>query len=96
MHKLLKMVSGAQLLSLYTYHHETSHADFPWGKDVPYRFWGPKVKVTMHKLLKMVSGAQLLSLYTYHHETSHADSPWGKDVPYRFWGQKVEGQGHNA
>ena len=44
MHKLLKMVSGASLLSLYTYHHETSHADSPWGKDVPYRFWGQKVK----------------------------------------------------
>ena len=28
-HKLLKMVSGALLLSLYTYHHETSHADSP-------------------------------------------------------------------
>ena len=42
---------------LYTYHHEVSHADSPWVKDVPYRFWGPKVKVTMHKLLKMVSGA---------------------------------------
>ena len=42
MHKLLKMVSGAQLLSLYTYHHETSHADSPWGKDVPYRFWGQR------------------------------------------------------
>ena len=41
MHKLLKMVSGAQLLSLYIYHHETSHADSPWVKDVPYRgLWG--------------------------------------------------------
>ena len=30
--------------SVYTYHHETSHADSPWGKDVPYTFWGQKVK----------------------------------------------------
>ena len=57
MYKLLKIISGALLLSLYTYHHETSHADSPWGKDVPYIFWGQKVKVTMYKLLKMVSGA---------------------------------------
>ena len=48
MHKLLKMVSGTLLLSLYTYHHETSHADSPWGKDVPYRFWGQKVKGQGH------------------------------------------------
>ena len=48
MHKLLKMVSGAQLLSLYTYHHETSRADSPWGMDVPYRFLGQKVKGQGH------------------------------------------------
>ena len=41
-------VSGAQLLSLYTYHHETSHADAPWGKNVPYRFWDQKVKGQGH------------------------------------------------
>ena len=48
MHKLLKMVSGAELLVLYTYQHETSHADSPWGKDVPYTFWGQKVKGQGH------------------------------------------------
>ena len=42
------MVSGAKLLSFYTYHHETLHADFPWGKDMPYRFWGQKVKGQGH------------------------------------------------
>ena len=48
MHKLLKMVSGAELLSLYTYQHEASHADSPWGKDVPFTFWGQKVKGQGH------------------------------------------------
>ena len=54
MHWLLKMVIGALLLFLCTYHHETSHTDSPWVEDVLYRFLGPKVKVTMHWLLKMV------------------------------------------
>ena len=48
MHKLLKMVSSTLLLSLYTYHHETVHADSPWVKDVPYRFSGQNVKGQGH------------------------------------------------
>ena len=43
MHWLLKMIYVAWLLSFYTYH-ETSHTDSPWVEDVPYWFWGQKVR----------------------------------------------------
>ena len=42
---LLKMVSGAYLLSLYTYPHETSHTDSPRVKD---GLWVQKVKGQGH------------------------------------------------
>ena len=46
MHWLMKMVNLAELLPHYTYHREPSYKDSPWVVDVPYGFWGPKVKAT--------------------------------------------------
>ena len=83
------------LISLYAYHHETSHIDSPGVEDLT-SWFEVKGKITMHWLLKMVYDALLLSLYTYNHETSHTDFSWVKHVPYWFWGQDVKGQGHNA
>ena len=42
-HWLLKTVSRVQMLSFYTYHHETSHTDSPWVKDVQYRLQGQRL-----------------------------------------------------
>ena len=48
MQGLLKMVSCAWLLPLYTYLHETSHAVSPWVEYGPYGLWGQKVKGQGH------------------------------------------------
>ena len=92
-------ISSWKLLSLYTYHHETSHTDSPCIEDVCYGFRGQKVKGQGHNALmtwNVFFGTWLLSLFTYRHENSHTDSPWVKDVPFWICGQKVKGQSHNA
>ena len=48
MQGLLKMVSWALLLPLYTYLDETSHAVSPWVEYRPYGLWGQKVKGQGH------------------------------------------------
>ena len=48
MQGLLKKVSGAKLLPLYTYVDETSHAVSPWVEYGPYGLWGQKVKGQGH------------------------------------------------
>ena len=50
------MVYVSLLLSLYTYHHETSYKDSPWVEDLPYRFLGQKVNDQGHNALITENG----------------------------------------
>ena len=75
------------LLSLYTFHHETSHKNPCWVEmcSIDFEVKMSEVRVTMHWLLKMVYVAWLLSLYAFHHETSHTlVLSWG--CALWFWG----------
>ena len=67
-------------------------------EDVPFWFWGQKVKGQGHNALLTEDGLCwiMLSVYTNHRETSHSDSPWVEDVPFWFRGQEVKGQGQNT
>ena len=93
-----------------TYDHETSYTYSPWVKDVPYWFWGEKVKGQGHGAWLFENGFWTI--------TDSVINQWSwnfihlltmsqgcallilrskvKDAPYWFWGQKVKGQGHGA
>ena len=53
-----------------TYHHETSHTDSPWVEDVPYLFWGQKVKGQGHNALIIGNGLCRIISFPLHL------SPW--------------------
>ena len=66
-----KWFPAHKLLSLYTYHHETSHADLPWGKDVPYWFQGQRVKGQGHSALLSGNGFLCITAFPLH--------PWSQN-----------------
>ena len=49
-----------------TYDHETSYTCSPWVKDVPYWFWGQKVKGQSHGLSMFENGFRTITDYVIH------------------------------
>ena len=69
-----------------------THSHFLWVEDVPYWFWGQKVKGQGHNALITEKGVcrkiaipLQLSSWNFTHRP-----PWVEDLPYWFWGAKVK------
>ena len=78
---------------LSTYDHETSYTCSPWVKDVPYWFWGQKVKGQGHGLSMFENGFRTI--------TDSVINQWSWNFIHLLTmsqgcGQKVKGQGHGA
>ena len=65
------MVSGALLLTLYTYPHETSHTNSTRVNNDPCQIWGQKGEGQGHNAWITENGFWLITAthYTFHHET---------------------------
>ena len=98
MQGLLKKDSCANLLPLYTYLDETSHAVSPWVEYGPYGLWGQKVKGQGHNARITENGFLRITASPLHLSLWNLTCSLPKSQVCALWnlGSKGQCQGHNA